>query len=290
MSADPGSHDDDDDVLPGLVWDPATARARLLACAEADGDVAEGALWLAAEECGDVDPEPWLEALDELAQELQTRCGTVPQGPGAATAIPVVAALLRDRVRLHGTDGAHPRAHYLHTVLARGAGIPIACSTIWIAVGRRAGLAVEGVGLPGHFVVRVGASVVDAYAGGEILDSSGIRRVISRSLGTDPGEELPPEWLRRVSTREILARMSRNLRACHLARSDWRRALMAADRCVTLDPASPVERRERGVVLVRAGSPTRGLADLGAYLDAVPDASDRNVITRLMAEARAQAN
>ena len=283
MSAEP-------EVPPDSGPSTAAARARLLACAEADSDIAEGALWLAAEECGDVDPEPWLEALDELAEELQTRCGSVPQGPAAATAIPVMAALLRDRVRLHGTGGEHPRAHYLHTVLARGAGIPIACSSIWIAVGRRAGLAIEGVGLPGHFVVRVGATLVDAYAGGEVLDEPGVRRVITRSLGVDMQQQLPVEWLRPATTREMLARMSRNLRACHAARSDWRRALMAADRCVALEPASPVEIRERGVILAKVGAHTRALADLNAYLEAVPDAPDRNAMNRLLAEARAQAN
>jgi hypothetical protein len=65
----------------------------------------------------------------------------------------LVGVLLRDRLRLRGAGGGDPRAHYLHTVLDRGAGIPIACSAIWIAVGARAEIPIEGVNLPGHFVV-----------------------------------------------------------------------------------------------------------------------------------------
>src|SRR2546421_12059625 len=110
---------------------PAQARAQLLECAAHDGDVATGGLCIAAEECGDVDPGPWLRSLDELAEELQLRCGS-PGPAAAAMAIPVVARLLGDRVHLRGSDGADPRTHYLHTVLARGAGIPIACSAIWM--------------------------------------------------------------------------------------------------------------------------------------------------------------
>ena len=65
--------------------------------------------------------------------------------------LPLVGALLRDRLRLRGAGGGDPRAHYLHTVLERGAGVPIACSAIWIAVGARAEIPVEGVNLPGPF-------------------------------------------------------------------------------------------------------------------------------------------
>ena len=39
-----------------------------------------------------------------------------------------------ERLRLRGAGGGDPRAHYLHTVLERGAGVPIACSASWIAV------------------------------------------------------------------------------------------------------------------------------------------------------------
>src|SRR5439155_843837 len=116
------------------------AREALLACAAGDGDVAEGALWLAAEDCPGVEPARWLERIDQLAAELRTRCGIDGCGPGDA---PLVAALLRDRLRLRGAGGGDPRSHYLHCVLERGVGVPIACSAVWIAVGRRVDIPVE---------------------------------------------------------------------------------------------------------------------------------------------------
>lgn len=261
--------------------DPRTA---LLAVAAADGDVAEAALWLAAEDNPGLDPGPWLSLLDELGEELRTRVG----GDGAPhfTTVPVIAALLRDRLRLRGAGGGDPQAHYLHSVMDRGAGIPIACGALWMAVGQRAGIPVEGIGLPGHFVVRVGSTLVDAFSGGEPLDHEAARQLVSSVAGTEV-DELDPIWLRPSNVRTILARMSRNLRGCHAAREDWARALLAADRCVALLPGSAGELRDRGLLRWRVGQASGALADLAAYLDGAPDASDaedvRDVIGRLRA-------
>ena len=79
--------------------------------------------------------------------------------------------------------GGDPRAHYLHTVLERGAGVPIACSAIWIAVGARAEIPVEGVNLPGHFVVRVNGHLFDTVASGEPLDEEDVKRLVTTSTG-----------------------------------------------------------------------------------------------------------
>ncbi|HZS16217.1 MAG TPA: transglutaminase-like domain-containing protein [Candidatus Dormibacteraeota bacterium] len=261
--------------------DPRTA---LLACAAAEGDVAEAALWLAAEDNPGLDPAPWLAQLDELAEELRARVGG--DGVPPFLAVPVIAGLLRDRLRLRGAGGGDPQAHYLHSVMDRGAGIPIACGALWIAVGRRAGIPVEGIGLPGHFVVRVGATLVDAFSGGEPLDQESARQLVSGVAGTDVAE-LDPAWLRPASVRAILARMSRNLRGCHAAREDWARALLAADRCVALQPDSPAELRDRGLLRWRVGQASGALSDLTAYLDGAADASDaaevRDVVGRLRA-------
>jgi regulator of sirC expression with transglutaminase-like and TPR domain len=256
----------------------------MLALAAApDGDVAEAALWLAAEDNPGLDPRPWLAQIDELAEELGTRCGS---GGPPLSAVPVIAGLLRDRLRLRGAGGGDPQAHYLHSVMERGAGIPIACSALWMAVGRRAGIPVDGIGLPGHFVVRVGTTLVDAFSGGEPLDREAARQLVSSVVGSQVSE-LDPLWLQPSSVRSILARMSRNLRACHAAREDWRRALLAADRCVALLPDAPAEKRDRGLLRWRVGQAQGALRDLSDYLEAQPQAGDaaevRDVVGRLRA-------
>ncbi|HEY6781784.1 MAG TPA: hypothetical protein VI296_00985, partial [Candidatus Dormibacteraeota bacterium] len=59
-------------------------REAVLECAARDGDIAEGALWLAADDCPGVEPERWLERLDDLASELRSRCGLEGCSPSDA--------------------------------------------------------------------------------------------------------------------------------------------------------------------------------------------------------------
>jgi regulator of sirC expression with transglutaminase-like and TPR domain len=262
-------------------------REAVLECAARDGDIAEGALWMAADDCPGVEPEPWLERLDELARELSMRCGLQGCGPGDA---PLVGTLLRDRLRLRGAGGGDPRAHYLHHVLDRGAGVPIACSAIWIAVGARAHIPIEGVNLPGHFVVRVGGHMFDTVASGEPLDDDDVLRLVTTSTGRAL-DGLEPAHVARASSRDMLARMSRNLRRCYTSLECWNQALRAADRCVDLAPSAPAERRDRGLLLWRMGRVVAALTDINAYLDEAPEScADRPAMTEVAGRLRAFLN
>ncbi len=262
----------------------ATPDPRSLLLAAADdpaSDVAEAALWMAAEDLPAVDPDRWLCLLDDLARELRGGAGS---GPSVA-----LATLLRARLNLRGAGGGDPRTHYLNSVLERGVGTPIACGVIWMAVGRRAGIRVEGIALPGHFAVRVEGLVVDAYSG-EPLDDEDLRRAAGPHLGREP-EEVEPAWLEPASPRRILARMSRNLRGCYASLESWPLALRAADRCVDLLPGEPAERRDRGLLLWQMGRPQGALRDLGDYLASAPaDAPDRAHVTEVMGRLRSLLN
>ena len=264
----------------------ADPRRALLACADQPyGDIAEGALWLAAEDCAGVDVAGVLRVIDELAGDLGPRL----DGMRGADAIPLVHAFLRERIGLRRTGGGDPRAHYIHQVLRSGAGIPISCAVVWIAIGRRAGLEVEGIGLPGHFGVTVDG-VLTEPSDGEMLDDAAARRLVAAATGTEPAE-LQPTWLRPATSRLMLARMSRNLRGCYSSLERWDMALRAADRCVALFPGEPSERRDRGLLLWRAGHNGAALSDLRDYLDnAARDASDRTAIEEIAGRLRAALN
>jgi regulator of sirC expression with transglutaminase-like and TPR domain len=257
-------------------------RGRLLAAADdPDVDIAAAALWIAVEDLPGVDPDRWLGVLDALASELDANGRS---GPADG-----LARLLRDRVHLRGAGGGDPRAHYLSSVLERGAGTPLACGVIWMAVGRRAGIPVEGMALPGHFAVRVAGVVVDAFSG-ERLDDVDLREIAGRHLGHAP-ERVEPRWLEPATPRRILARMSRNLRGCYASLESWALALTAADRCVDLLPDEPGERRDRGLLLWRMGQPQGALRDLTEYLaTAAPDAPDRAHVHEVVARLRSLLN
>src|ERR1035441_3605410 len=182
--------------------EPADARSLVLAAAaDPASGLAEAALWITVEDTPSVDPWPWLGLLNDLADQVDRKVAKRPSD--------AVAALLRSRLHLRGAGGGDPRTHYLNSVLQRGAGTPIACGAIWMGVGRRAGIRVEGIALPGHFAVRVEGPVVDACSG-EPLEDDDLRQAAARHLGRQP-ERVEPRWLEPATPRRILARMSRNL-------------------------------------------------------------------------------
>ncbi|TNF32684.1 MAG: hypothetical protein EP329_09465 [Deltaproteobacteria bacterium] len=105
-------------------------------------------------------------------------------------------------------DYYHPLNSHLGAVLERGRGLPILVSSLWVLVGRRAGVAVDGVALPGHFVVQVGDEVADPFAGGVALSHEDCQRIV-RTFG--PERPWDPAWLEPTSVDVIAERVLRNL-------------------------------------------------------------------------------
>ncbi|MDY0003198.1 MAG: transglutaminase-like domain-containing protein, partial [Polyangia bacterium] len=99
--------------------------------------------------------------LDAWAARLPT-----PRVDTASGQADLLTTLLVDELGLRGdqVDYTHPVNSQISKVLERRRGLPILLSVVWMEVGRRAGMPVEGIGLPGHFIVRVGGE------GGEYAD------------------------------------------------------------------------------------------------------------------------
>ena len=132
-------------------------------------DLGRAALEIARIAQPDLDPEPSLRTLDALAAGLAPR---LPSDPPPDDAARLLAHYLFDECGFRGNrdDYYDPRNSLLNEVLERRAGIPISLSVLAIEVGRRLRIPLEGVGFPGHFLVRVvgprGVLLLDPFHGG----------------------------------------------------------------------------------------------------------------------------
>src|SRR5438445_11102873 len=157
----------------------------MVARPEASVDLAEASLLIAGEEYPGLDPAPYLGRLDELGAHLRRRAGDA----GADALVPELNRLLFEEEGFRGNtvDYYDPRNSFLNDVLDRRTGIPISLSTVYMAVGRRAGVPVQGVGLPGHFVVRVttagGEALVDPFHDGAVLTLEDCQERLDRIYG-----------------------------------------------------------------------------------------------------------
>lgn len=227
------------------------------------------------------EPTTAIAALDALGAAL--RAETRPDAPVDAQAASI-ALVIYDRAGFRGNEADYqdPLNSDLHAVLARRTGIPITLAVVLIAAGRRAGLTVEGVSFPGHFLVRLGGPrgrYLDPFRRADVMDLPALQGLLRQVRGPDAA--LLPEHLAPVGARAIAARMLLNLKNTWERRRDHARALLLCDRLVELTDA-PEFVRDRGQHALALGAHAAARADLTRYLDARPDAPDAAELRRAL--------
>lgn len=115
-------------------------------------------------------------------------------------------------------DYHHPDNHFLDTVLETRRGIPISLAVLWMEVGRRAGIEMEGVGMPGHFLVYAGGQLVDPFHYGEAIGFDEAAALVAESLGGHPRADR--SWFRPVGPTQIVRRMLLNLERLYVDREE----------------------------------------------------------------------
>jgi regulator of sirC expression with transglutaminase-like and TPR domain len=162
----------------------------------------EAALLISATANPGLDVPAQLSRLDDLAERVDS-----PD-------VPALCRLMFDDLGLQGDRETYddPLNSYLDQVLDRGRGIPISLSVLLIEVGRRCGIVLEPVGMPGHFMVRDPArpdELLDAFQQGRRLDRLGCERLLQSATGK--AVELTEDMLRPTGAHAVLARMLANL-------------------------------------------------------------------------------
>ena len=134
-------------------WNPREHFATLARLPDGQIALDEAALWIAAEEYPELDVAGYLGELDALAEAARSRLLTARDD---TERVAQLNRFLFVEAGFHGNrdDYYDPRNSYLNEVLERRCGIPISLSLVYLAVTDRLGLAVQGVGFPGHFLLK----------------------------------------------------------------------------------------------------------------------------------------
>ena len=163
-----------------------------------------------------------------------------------------------------------PSNSFLDQVVRRRRGLPITLSVLGMEVGRRVGLRLEGVGLPGHFLLRHSADCyLDPFDGGRELDRSACVERFREVNG--PRAPFLPSYLEPVGPLTILARMLNNLKGVYAGRGDIAALSWVFDLRAALPHTSPLERREWAEVLGLTGRFMEAAEQLETLVDELPD-------------------
>lgn len=227
----------------------------------------------------DLRPSDYLTRLEALATHAAEVLA--PHATSAARGLALADWLFRSGAfRGDEHNYTDPRNAYLNDVLDRHLGLPISLSVIYLEIGQRLNLPVAGVGLPGHFIVSVlgdaGPVYLDPFHQSQTLTQADCRRLVETASGHTG--RFDPRWLQPTPAPQIVARMLSNLRNFYMRVEDWPLAVTTVEKLHALQPEVVTHLRDLGILLYRAGYPSRATHYLDQYLALHPHAEDGEVV------------
>jgi regulator of sirC expression with transglutaminase-like and TPR domain len=263
-----------------------SVRNFTLAAHSPDPELANAALMIARLEYPGLDARPYLDQLDRLGREARQRLAEAvaaprdaPPGVDADRYARVMALndFLFNDLRFIGnsTNYEDPRNSCLNEVLDRRTGIPITLALLYIEVARRAGLDVQGVNFPGHFLVRCPAGrnepysadlIIDAFHGGALLSADACQELLRRHQSSPDEDTVESRAFSRATKPQILSRMLLNLKRIYERMHSFPQARDVTELLLAVDPTSRIELRDRGLLAYHVKDFSAALRDLEAYL------------------------
>ena len=222
-----------------------------------------------------LDPAPCLARLEEMGVAAAERLSTTELSAAPNGPIDTLNTYLFEDQGFAGNTANYddPRNSFLNQVLERRTGIPITLALVYIEVARRAGVRVDGVNFPGHFLLRFpfglegdhdSAVFVDPFHGGAVLSETDCRTLLRRHAGHTVAFE--PRLLAPATKQQILARMLVNLKRIYVRMRSFPQGRAITELLLAINPSALHELRDRGLLAYHLSDHSAALRDLETYL------------------------
>ena len=241
-----------------------------------DPDLATVALLIARLEYPKLDASPYLDQLDEMGKAARERVAAFSDPTHPQEPIQAINTYLFDEQGFAGNEREYddPRNSFLNEVLTRRTGIPITLAMVYIEVARRAGVSLQGVNFPGHFLLRFqsrtdtgglgGELIVDPFHGGAILSETDCRNLLRKHVGQSAAFD--KRLLVGATKSQILIRMLVNLKRIYVNMRSFPQGRAVTELLLALNPSAMAELRDRGLLAYHLNDFSAALRDLESYL------------------------
>ncbi|HEY1307189.1 MAG TPA: transglutaminase-like domain-containing protein [Vicinamibacterales bacterium] len=247
----------------------------LITASNAPGtSLARATLLIARIEYPRLDPEPYVSRLDAMGDAARRAIERHATATGDSTTSSGVKALndyLFEELQFVGNRDHYedPRNSCLNEVLDRRTGIPITLSVVYMEVARRAGLQVDGVNFPGHFLVRCperrGSDlIIDPFHAGALLSEHKCRLLLQKHVGNEVA--FSRSLLAPATRHQIIVRMLLNLKRIYVNMRSFPQARDVTELLLAITPSALSELRDRGLLAYHLNDVTAALRDLQTYL------------------------
>jgi regulator of sirC expression with transglutaminase-like and TPR domain len=240
---------------------------------EGESQLLLGALLIAKLDSPDIDVDAYQRRIEEMAAEIREE---LPEDADPIARRDAMHKYLFDENGFHGgrAEYYHPANSHLSSVIDDREGLPITLSILYMELGRRLGLQIEGVGLPGHFVVKQiiddHEQLVDVFERGTLLsyeDAENIVATYGRRAITDND-------LRAQTVVEILSRVLNNLMGVASGNQDTESMHRYCEALVAINPGSVEARMMRSQIRAMTDRKSAAIEDLDWLIENDPPGLD----------------
>ncbi len=249
--------------------------AELVSAEGGDFDLLRGALLVAKLDELDIEVDAYLAQVEQMAAEIKR---SFADDADDAAKLAKLNDYFFVENGFHGSrsDEYYHRANsYMNRVIDDREGIPVTLSVLYMELGQRVGLDIQGVGLPGHFVVKhvrpdSEDQLVDVFERGKLLSRDDAAALVRLHAN----RELTEADLQATPKRDILVRMVRNLGGLAEAKTDGEALLRYLEALVAIDPDSAEYRQQRAGLRAFGDRYAAAIADLDWLLEREPPGID----------------
>ena len=228
----------------------------------------------------DLDIEKYIEKITKIGMSLKESISDVKN---PTYLISMLNEHLFENLGYSGDDDDYynPKNNFLNEVIDKKTGLPITISILYAEVAKFIGLDLKIVGFPSHILVKYNEEMIlDPFYDGRLLDIDDLQEILDTNYG---GEiEFKPEFLDEITHEQILVRLTRNLKNSYVQSFVYDKALRCVNIVLAIEPESPDDIRDKGILEERLLNYYSTLKYLNKYLEINPNAEDVDFILELI--------
>ena len=237
----------------------------VLRLSEEDVDLGTAVLVVSEQWSDMVQGRKYLAALDEMAIEIGERLRRQKMRP-THKAIPIINDYLFGELGFTPiSDADDPNDLFLHSVLDRRRGYCLSLSVLYLAIGERLGMPLQGVVVPGHFFVR--------YESGQIrfnIETTSKGAILSDDHYIDKFK-VPSDrggiYMKSLSKVQTLGCFFNNLGNVYHDTGNLQMALLAIERAVQINPDLSESRANLGNIYLKLGRVEQAISQYQTALE-----------------------
>ena len=236
----------------------------------------------------DLDVSKYVEKINDIGNSLRMIISGIKN---PTYLISMLNEYLFDELGFRGAEEDYydPGNSFLNIVFNKKTGIPITLSIIYAEIAKKIGLDLKIVGFPGHVIVKYKNEIIlDPFYRGRLLTIEDLEEILDRNFGD--GVEFVPEYLNEATVEQLLTRLLRNLKNAYTQSYAYDNAMKCTDMILGMQPESPEEIRDKGILEERLLRYDKALPLFNKYLELQPEADDADFILELIKSVREKSN